>query len=296
MKRAIQKHGMSERSACKLAGQARSSQRRKAITSDDEPRLLAQIWKLSTAHARYGYRRIHSMLCADGWRVNHKRVYRLCRREGILVPRKRPKRRRIGDSSNSCIRHKAEYMNHVWSYDFVFDRTEDGKPIKILTLIDEFTRESLCIHVARSIKSADLIGLLVAVMLERGMPAHIRSDNGPEFVAKAVRDWLKSIGTETLFVEPGSPWENGYIESFNSRLRDELLNGEVFCGLAEAKYLVEDWRMMYNNERLHSSLNYRTPQEFAASCAPSDSASLRLQAHSSRARKSLASAAPLQLT
>ena len=295
MKHAFQQHGMSERSACKLAGQSRTTQRREGTTPDDEPRLLAQMWKLSTTHARYGYRRIHRMLCADGWRVNHKRVYRLCRREGMLVPRKRSKRRRIGDSSNSCIRHKAEHMNHVWSYDFVFDRTEDGKPVKILTLIDEFTRESLCIHVARSIKSEDLIGLLVAVMLERGMPGYIRSDNGPEFVAKAVRTWLESVGTSTLFVEPGSPWENGYIESFNSRLRDELLNGEVFTGLAEAKFLAEDWRIMYNTERLHSSLNYRTPQEFAASCAPYDSASLRLQAHSLEASTSLASASPLQL-
>ena len=295
MKHASQKHGMSERSACKLAGQARTTQRRESNTSDDEPRLLAQMWKLSKAHSRYGYRRIHRMLCADGWRVNHKRIYRLCRREGMLVPRKRSKRRRIGDSSNSCVRHKAEHMNHVWSYDFVFDRTEDGRPVKILTLIDEFTRESLCIHVARSIKSEDLIGLLVAVMLERGMPAFIRSDNGPEFVAKAIRAWLETMGTSTLFVEPGSPWENGYIESFNSRLRDELLNGEVFTTLAEAKYLAEDWRIMYNTERLHSSLNYITPKEFAASCAPYDSASLRLQAHSSEASTSLALASPLQL-
>jgi putative transposase len=186
-------------------------------------------------------------------------------------------------------------MNHIWSYDFVFDRTQDGQPIKILTLIDEFTRESLSIHVARSIKGDDLIELLAGVMLERGMPKHIRSDNGPEFAAEAVRSWLKSMRTETLFVEPGAPWENGYIESFNSRLRDELLNGEVFTGLSEAKYLAEDWRMMYNTERLHSSLNYLTPQEFAASCAPYDSASLRLQAHSSRACKSLAPVTPLQL-
>jgi putative transposase len=167
-------------------------------------------------------------------------------------------------------------MNHIWSYDFVFDRTQDGQPIKILTLIDEFTRESLSIHVARSIKGDDLIELLAGVMLERGMPKHIRSDNGPEFAAEAVRSWLKSMRTETLFVEPGAPWENGYIESFNSRLRDELLNGEVFTGLSEAKYLAEDWRMMYNTERLHSSLNYLTPQEFAASCAPYDSASTQL--------------------
>ena len=186
-------------------------------------------------------------------------------------------------------------MNHIWSYDFVFDRTQDGQPIKILTLIDEFTRESLSIHVARSIKGDDLIELLAGVMLERGMPKHIRSDNGPEFAAEAVRSWLKSMRTETLFVEPGAPWENGYIESFNSRLRDELLNGEVFTGLSEAKYLAEDWRMMYNTERLHSSLNYLTHQEFAASCAPYDSASLRLQAHSSRACKSLAPVTPLQL-
>ena len=282
---------MSERHACRLVGQHRSTQRRAPSVPGDEAQLLADMRELASKHPRYGYRRIHKLLLRSGWRVNHKRVQRLWRREGMRVPRKRRKRTRLGDSGNSCVRRRAEAKDHVWTYDFLFERTEDGRRLKILAIVDEYTRECLCLHVARSITAQDVVGLLAAVMVERGVPGHIRSGNGPEFVATAVRDWLQGIGTGTLFIGPGAPWENAYAESFNSRLRDELLNGELFTSLAEARYLVERWRVEYNTERLHSSLDYLTPEEFAASCAPSDSASLHLRAHSSEAPMAPAGAA-----
>ena len=236
---------------------------------------------LARENPRYGYRRIHRLLLRIDWRVNHKRVQRLWRIEGLKVPQKAKKRRSPGNSANSCLRKKAEYRNHVWSYDFVFDRTETGQRLKMLTMVDEYTRECLCLHMDRSITADDVIGLLAAIMIERGVPAYIRSDNGPEFVAEAIRAWLENMGSSTLFIAPGSPWENAYIESFNSRLRDELLNLEVFIGLPEARYLANRYRDGYNNHRPHSSIGYMTPAEFAASCSPSDSATLRLRANSS---------------
>ena len=199
----------------------------------------------------------------------------------MRVPRKRRKRWRLGCSENSCTRRQAEGPNHVWSYDFVFDRIEDGRQLKILVIVDEYTRESLCLHVARSIKATDVIAELARLVLARGAPAHIRSDNGPEFIAAEIRAWIEMVGSDTLFIEPGAPWENAYVESFNGRLRDELLSGELFTTFAEARFLVEQYRVEYNTKRPHSSLDYMTPAEFAASCAPSDSASLRLRARSS---------------
>jgi putative transposase len=288
--------GLSERSACRLVGQHRTTQRHETVVADDEPALLGDMRRLGREHPRFGYRRIHQLLLREGWRVNHKRVQRLWRREGMRVPRQRLKRRPPGHSGNSCIRRKAERRDHVWTYDFLFERTEDGRQVKILAVVDEYTRECLCTHVARSITGEDVIGVLAAIMIERGAPAHIRSDNGPEFIARAVQSWLQSIGTNTLFIQPGSPWENAYIESFNSRLRDELLNGELFIGLAEARYLIENWRVDYNTERPHSSLCYLTPAEFAAGCAPSDSASLRLRAHSPRTSPASSKGATLLLT
>jgi len=287
---------MSERAACRVIGQHRSTQRRTMQIPSDEPQLLNDMRLLSTEFPRYGYRRIHQMLLREGWRINRKRVQRLWRREGMRVPKKARKRRPVGNSANSCVRRIAEHRNHVWTYDFLFDRTENGRQVKILALVDEYTRECICLHVARSITADDLIGLLASVMMERGMPEHIRSDNGPEFAAHAVKDWLKSINANTLFVAPGSPWENGFVESFNSRIRDELLNGELFTGLPEAQYLIEKWRGEYNTIRIHSSLNYLTPSEFAASCAPSDSATLRLREHSSAACSSTADDRTPQLT
>jgi transposase InsO family protein len=231
--------------------------------------------RLSQRHPRYGYRRIGAMLRKEGWRVNLKRVHRLWRAEGLKVPRKQRKRRRLGSSDNSCIRKKAVKKNHVWSYDFVMDRTEDGRPLKILTVVDEYTRECLALHVGRKVKSDDVIGILLWLFFERGTPEYIRSDNGPEFVANAVRKLLKDMEVKTLYIEPGSPWENGYIESFNGKLRDELLNRELFLNLVEARYVIEQWREEYNNLRPHSSLMYQTPARFSKTCVLSGSATLR---------------------
>ena len=195
--------------------------------------------------------------------MNHKRVERLWHQEGLQVPRKQRKKRRVGSSENGCVRLQASHPNDVWSYDFLFDRTESGRRIKILVVIDEFTRECLAIRVASRIKSSDVAGILAAIMVERGAPSHVRSDNGPEFVAKSVRRWLKKCNVSTAFIAPASPWENGFVESFNAQLRNELLNRELFPTLAEAKYLIEDFRRTYNEERPHGSLKMRTPAEFA---------------------------------
>ena len=199
------------------------------------------------------------MLRADGWGVNHKRVERIWRQEGLKVPARQPKRGRLWLNDGSCIRLRPEHRNHVWAYDFVFDRTREGRPLKLLNVVDEFTRECLAIEVARKQSSRDVLRTLAKLMLKHGIPKHIRSDNGPEFVAKAVRGWLSRLEVGTLFIEPGSPWENGYVESFNGKLRDELLDGEIFTTLQEAKVLTEVWRREYNQIRPHSSLGYKPP-------------------------------------
>ena len=199
------------------------------------------------------------MLKQEGWQVNHKRVERIWRREGLKVPQKQPKRGRLWLNDGSCIRLRPEHKNHVWSYDFVVARTADGRAFRILNIIDEFTRECLAIEVKRKLKSQDVIDQLFELFIFRGIPERIRSDNGPEFTAKAVRKWLGRLGVKTLFIEPGSPWENGYIESFNGKLRDELLNREIFTTLTEAMILIEQWRREYNQVRPHSSLGYRPP-------------------------------------
>jgi len=215
---------------------------------------------LATKYGRYGYRRITALLNNDmGWQVNHKRVERIWRQEGLKVPKKQPKRRRLWLNDGSCIRLRPENKDHVWSYDFVIARTSDGRPFKMLTILDEYTRECLAILVERRIISEDVINQLYTLFLLRGVPEHIRSDNGPEFTAKAIRKWLTRVGVKTLFIEPGSPWENGYIESFNGKLRDELLNREIFTTLIEAKVLIGGWRKEYNQVRPHSSLGYRPP-------------------------------------
>ena len=208
---------------------------------------------------RYGCRQITAMLRGEGRDVNHKRVERILRREGLKVPSGQPKRGRLWLRDGSCIRLRPERANYVWAYDFVFDRTHDGRPLKLLTVVTEYTRECLAIEVGRSLTGHDVVGVLASPMLQRGVPAHVRSGNGPEFVAKAVRRWLERLRVGTLFIEPGSPWENGYCESFNGKLRDELLNGEVLDTLMEAKVLVEGWRKGYNRFRPHSSLGYRPP-------------------------------------
>jgi transposase InsO family protein len=225
----------------------------------DEPRLLQRIVELASDYGRYGYRRVTALLRAEGWRVNHKRIERLWRQEGLKVPKKQPKRKRLWLADGSCVRLRPAYQDHVWSYDFVADRTSDGRAIRMLTLIDEHTRECLAIDVARSLKSEDVLERLSDLFVRRGVPTYIRSDNGSEFTATKVRQWLERVGVKTLFIEPGSPWENGYIESFNGKLRDELLAREQFDTLLESKVLIERWRTHYNTVRPHSSLGYRPP-------------------------------------
>ncbi len=250
---------VSERRACKVLRQVRKTQRRRPHVTDEEERLRVRIIELATQYGRYGYRRITVMLKQGTWQVNHKRVERIWRMEGLKVPKKQPKRRRLWLNDGSCIRLRPEHKDHVWSYDFVMAWTANGKAFRILVIIDEYTRECLAMRVARHITSGDVIEVLYELFLLRGVPEHIRSDNGPEFTAKAVRRWLHRVGVKTLFIEPGSPWENGYVESFNSKLRDELLNGEVFTTLTEARILIEQWRREYNQVRPHSSLDYRPP-------------------------------------
>ena len=217
------------------------------------------IIRLASQYGRYGYRRVTALLRNEGWEINHKRVERIWRQEGLKVPGKQPKRGRLWLNDGSCVRLRAEYRDHVWSYDFVQDRTADGRPIRILTLIDEYSRECLSLLVARRLNSQNVLDELSSLFLDRGIPEYIRSDNGPEFTAKAVRRWLGKIGVSTLYIEPGSPWENGYNESFNGKLRDELLNGEIFYTLKEAQVLIEGWRCEYNTIRPHSSLGYKPP-------------------------------------
>ena len=249
----------SERRACAVLGQPRSTQRRHLKTPDDEAALTAAIVRLATRYGRYGYRRIREMLVTEGWRVNVKRVYRIWRREGLKVPSKQPKRGRLWLNDGSCIRLRPERPNHVWSYDFVQERTQDGRAFRMLVVLDEFTRRCLAIVVARRLRSDDVLHCLTDLFTQHGPPEHIRSDNGPEFVAINVRDWLGKVGVKTLYIEPGSPWENGYCESLNSKLRDELLNGELFYTLKEARIVIERWRQHYNTVRPHSSLGYRPP-------------------------------------
>jgi putative transposase len=255
-----QKLAVSERRACKVLEQARATQRRSLSQPSDQKRLTDDIIGLAARYGRYGYRRITALLNNEhGWRVNHKRVERIWKKEGLKVPKKQPKRGRLWLNDGSCIRLRPEYKEHVWSYDFMVDRTADGRPFKILNIIDEYTRECLAILVARRIKNQDVIDLLFHLFIFRGIPEHIRSDNGPEFTASAIRKWLSRLGVKTLFIERGSPWENGYIESFNGKLRDELLNREIFTTLAEAKVLIEQWRREYNEVRPHSARNYHPP-------------------------------------
>lgn len=214
---------------------------------------------MATQYGRYGDRRITAMLHLEGWRVNHKRVERIWRQDGLKVPKRQPKRRRLWLNNGSCVRLRPMHTNHVWSYDFVKDSTSDGRPLRLLNIIDEYSRECLAIEVNRKIKTDDVITCLTDLFVRRGVPEYIRSDNGPEFTAKSIREWLGRVGAKALFIEPGSPWENGYVESFNGKLRDELLNLEVFDSLYEAQVVIEGWRQEYNRVRPHSALGYRPP-------------------------------------
>lgn len=233
--------------------------------------MTAEIKKLAGKHKRYGYRMITAKLRQSGWVVNHKCVQRIWRKEGLQVPYRRKFKKSEGRSDNSCSVKKAEFINHVWTYDFISDQTEDGRSLKFLTVLDEFTRESPVIEVARSITSKDVIGILDYLFMVRGVPVYIRSDNGPEFIANAIKSWLASQGVNTLYIEPGSPWENGYMESFNGTFRDNVLDRELFYSVKEAKIIAEEFRLEYNDHRPHSSLGYMTPAAFAASCISSAS-------------------------
>ncbi len=230
--------------------------------------------ELVEENPRRGCRYITALLRQEGWRVNHKRVHRLWKKEGFRVPRKRREKRAVGDASNACDVRKATAKNDVWAWDFIHDRLVDGREVKCLAIIDEFTRECLELKMARSIKGADVLDVLSRLFGERGAPAHIRSDNGPEFIAKAVKGWVDEFNIETLYVEPGAPWQNGFAESFNSRLRDEFLEMNYFTSMAEAQHLAQGWQDKYNTKRLHSSLGYMTPEKFADCCGTPGSASL----------------------
>jgi putative transposase len=246
-----------------VVGQPRSTQRRRPAAKPDEARLVARILALVRKHPRFGYRRIWALLRAEGWRVNRKRVYRLWRREGLKVPTKKRKRRRLGTTANGCHRRRPKFPGDVWCWDFIHDRTADGRPLKWLSVVDEYTRECVVLEVRRGLTAPAVVTVLAEAVRRRGPPRHVRSDNGPEFIAKAIRDWLATAGVGTLYIAPGAPWENGYAEAFHSRLRDELLDAEEFTSLLEARVLADEWRHEYNHERPHSSLGYRTPAAFA---------------------------------
>ena len=251
--------GVSIRRACKVLGIPRSTYHHPREMSVEEKLLRSRIIDLATQFGRYGYRRIAALLRNDGLEVNHKRVERIWREEGLKVPRKQPRKRRLWLNDGSCIRLKPEYPDHVWSYDFVMHHTNDGRKFRMLTVIDEYTRQCLAIDVARRMNHYSVMEQVAELFVRRGTPDYIRSDNGPEFIAEELRKWLNRIGIHTAFIEPGSPWENGYNESFNGKLRDEVLSVEIFDTLFEAKVLIERWRNEYNHIRPHSSLGYMPP-------------------------------------
>ena len=259
MMRVCETLAVSERRACRVLLQARATQRYSPYLPTEDERIRARTIAPAEQYGRYGYRRITAMLRAEGWRVNHKRVARIWRAEGLKVPQRQPKRGRLWLNDGSCVRLRPEHKDHVWSYDFVLARTSDGRAFRMLNIVDEYTRECLGIVVERQITAKMVLDALYYLFIARGVPEYIRSDNGPEFTATAVRDWLARLKVKTLFIEPGSPWENGYVESFNGKLRDELLNREVFTTLMEARVLIEQWRREYNEIRPHSALGYRPP-------------------------------------
>ena len=248
-----QRIGVSERHTCRVLGQSRTTQRRIRKVRSDEAALLEDVVRLASRFGRYGYRQVTNLLRIEGWAVNHKRVERIWRQEGLKVPKRQPKRGRLWLNDGSCIRLRPLHKNHVWSYDFVSTRTHDGRVLKLLTVLDEYTRQCLEIKVGRRARAHDVLEVLADLFARYGPPQHLRSDNGPEFTAHLIRQWLARLGVQMLYIEPGSPWENGYNESFNGKLRDEFLNGEIFYTLPEAAVLVKQWRRMYNTVRPHSA-------------------------------------------
>jgi len=254
----------SERRVCRVLGQSRSTQRYEAVPRDREVPMVARLYELVRQHPRRGYRMMCGMLRLEGWRVNRKRVYRLWKREGFKVAGKQHKKKRLGHSENGILRRRAEYRNHVWCIDFIHDRDERGRVLKWLSVGDEYTRECVALEAERSMTAADVVNVLIELFLIRGVPTHIRSDNGGEFIAGAIKRLAEITGVEHLYIAPGSPWENGYAESFHSRLRDELLNAELFADVLEARALAARWKNEYNHLRPHSSLGYIPPALFAA--------------------------------
>lgn len=270
------KFQVSQRRACRSMGQPRSTHRYTCLQTDKDAALVKDLRRFAVRHPRAGYRMAAKHLRRGGLKVNLKRVQRVWRQEGLRVPRKQHKKRRLGSAEHGSQRLRATRINEVWCYDFVMDQTEDGRRLKWLPVCDEFTRENVALEVERRMDAAEVVRVLEMAVARRGCaPRYIRSDNGPEFIARQVREWIAANGFQTLYIEPGSPWQNAYSESFNSRLRDELLNVESFGSLTEAKVLGKAWREAYNHQRLHSSLDYQTPAEFAQHCLLADCATLR---------------------
>jgi transposase InsO family protein len=259
-----QMRGVSERRVCRALGVLRSTCRYRPRKDVAETRLRRRLHVLSSRHPRYGYRRVAALLRSEGFAVNRKRVHRLWREEGLRVPRRQQKRRRLGGAAAGCTRRQAQSRNDVWSMDFVFDRTNDQRPLKILTVLDEYTRLCVTIRVARSLVGGDVLVALRQAMRRYGVPRHVRCDNGPEFIGRVLKKGLALLEVSPLYIEPGSPWQNGHGESLNGRLRDELLAREQFGTIEEASVLLEDWRVNYNTKRPHSALGYMTPAAFAS--------------------------------
>ena len=263
-----------ERKACRLVKQPRSTQRYQARIDYEERRIRQRLHELTKKHPGSGYRRMTRLLRREGMKVNRKRVQRLWREEGLRNPLRKRRKRARGHSGNSCAVKKAEYQNHVWCWDFTMDETVDGRRLKWFSVLDEYTRESLALEVERRMQAKDVVAILTWLEAKHGAPGAIRSDNGPEFIARAVQKWLAARKIGPLYIAPGSPWENGYSESFNSRMKAEFLDREVFGSLLEAKVLGAEYQRYWNQERLHSGIGYQTPAEFAAELGP-DSATLR---------------------
>jgi len=261
------RYHVSQRRASRVLGRSRSTLRYRQTQRGDEPALIRQIQRLARRFPRYGYRRVHAMVIRKGWSVNLKRVRRLWNELGLRRPLRLRKPRKLGPKrgtgANSCSRQPSRFKNDVWTCDFIHDRTAEGRPLKWLTLVDEYTRECLVLHAAGSMSGAEVRRIMARVIGRRGAPAKIRSDNGSEFICEALSGWLSRAGAESIPVAPGSPWQNGYIESFHGKLRDECLNEHLFANLNEARQIIEEWRIDYNNNRPHSSLNGLTPTEFA---------------------------------
>ena len=271
-----------------MLGQSRSTQRYCRRKLDDDRRLIDELRRWCEWYPRFGSERVHQLLLGTGWRVNFKRVHRLWKQEHLQVPGKQRKRRRLPEqSAHGCVRHRARHRNHVWSYDFLTDRTEDGKQLKLLVVIDEFTRECLAAEVGRTFTARDVMLTLQYLFAIRGAPEHIRSDNGPEFIAKELQRWLERASVQTLYIQKASPWENGYVESFNGKLRDELLNRELFLSVPEARFVLDEWRLEYNHRRPHSGLKTLRPRisqpvwasEVAGCAATNDPARLGPEAY-----------------